>query len=65
MNSTKQINNILNIGTDGNIQILKGKDYFYFTSKIGYVPNSIMTKSIKNISIEEIKEIINEYKQEA
>lgn len=44
-----QINKLLNEQTSGQLKLNKGKGYFYFTSNKGKLPESIMTKSVKNI----------------
>ncbi len=54
----KQINNILYFETDNTLKLNKGKDYFYFTSDKGKLPDSILTKSAKNIYIQDINEAI-------
>lgn len=60
--SLKQANDFVKSVSGNTIEIRKGKDYFYFTSKIGYVPESIMTKSIKNIYISDFENIYKQLK---
>jgi hypothetical protein len=60
--SLKNANLVLSTISNGILTMHKGKDYFYFTSKIGYVPESIMTKSIKNIYVSDFENIYKQLK---
>lgn len=52
--SLKQANNFLNMVTSGKLNLKKGKDYFYFVADKGKLPESFMTKSIKNIWLNDL-----------
>lgn len=49
LKSLKEANSFLYNFTNGQLKLNKSKDYFYFTSDKGKLPESFMTKSIKNI----------------
>ena len=57
----KAINDKINKETFGKLKIFKNKDYFYFISSVGFAPKSIMTRSVKNITSDELEYAIKEF----
>lgn len=61
--SLNQANNFLEAATDKQLKLNKGKDYFYFTSNNGKLPESFMTKSIKNIWLNDLIESVKYFNE--
>jgi len=61
--SLNQANNFIGAITDNQLKLNKGKDYFYFTSSKGKVPVSFMTKSIKNIWLNDLIDSIKYFNE--